>query len=229
MLREDPHFLAVYKPPGLVVQGALPRDPSLLAELREWLRVRDAKPGRAFLAPIHRLDKAVCGVVVFAKRSKAAARLSREIRERTFGKTYLAVVEGEPGPAAGSCRDFLVWDDDARRTRVASAGDADAKTGELTWAVRSRRDGFTVLEIRLLTGRKHQIRAQLAHVGLPVVGDARYGSRHRLPDGIALLSARVTFRHPVRPEEEVRIEVPAHLDPVPGWLEAVGRPPHASG
>jgi 23S rRNA pseudouridine1911/1915/1917 synthase len=223
VLREDPHFLAVFKPPGLVVQGARPEDPSLLARLREWLRVRDAKPGQAFLAPVHRLDRAVCGVVVLAKRSKAASRLSRQIRERTFGKTYVAVVEGAVPAAGGTCRELLAWDDAARRMRVAPPGTPDAKTAELAWAVRERAGNVTVLEIRPVTGRRHQIRVQLAHAGWPVLGDRRYGARGGLPEGIALLSAAITFRHPVREAEEIRVEVPASLDPLPGWLARAGR------
>lgn len=219
IVREDSHFLAAFKPSGWVVQGARPGDNSLLEALREWIRVRDAKPGAAFLAPVHRLDRPVCGIVVLAKRTKAASRLSEEIRAGRFGKVYRAVVEGVPD-GGGRIVDRLVWDDDAKRARVARAG-GDGKDASLDWTVLSRHDGLAVVEIELHTGRKHQIRAQLAHAGHPVAGDRRYGARRRLPGGIALVSWRLSFRHPVE-RDEVEVEVPPSLDPVPGWLMALG-------
>jgi 23S rRNA pseudouridine1911/1915/1917 synthase len=221
VLREDNHLLAVFKPPGWIVQGARPEQDSLLEALREWIRRRDAKPGEAFLAVVHRLDGPVSGVVVFAKRTKAASRLSREIREGRFEKRYRAVVEGVPSPSSARLVDALTWDDGARRARVAAPGAADSARAELEYSVVEARGQRSLLEIRLVTGRKHQIRAQLAHRGWPILGDERYGARGRLAAGIALCSWSVAFRHPVR-EEEVEVTVPAELDPTPAWLSAGG-------
>lgn len=223
ILLEDNHLLAVFKPAGWLVQGARPGDASLLEALREWIRVRDGKPGAAFLAPVHRLDRPVCGVVVLAKRSKAASRLSEQIREGRPEKTYRAVLEGELRESPGRIRDTLAWDEPARRARVVPPGAPEAKDAELECSVTSVRKGLSVVEIRLVTGRKHQIRVQLGERGHPVAGDVRYRARTRLPDGaIALVAMSLAFRHPVRPEEEVRVSVPDALDPVPGWLAALG-------
>jgi 23S rRNA pseudouridine1911/1915/1917 synthase len=219
VLREDSHLLAVFKPPGWIVQGARPDQDSLLEALREWIRVRDDKPGAAFLAVVHRLDGPVSGVVVLAKRTKAASRLSREIREGRFEKEYRAVVEGTPIPPSAALLDRLVWDDDARRARVVEGSPAGSEAAELAYTVIETQRGRSLLHVRLVTGRKHQIRAQLAHRGCPILGDARYGSRERLDAGIALCAFRLAFRHPVR-DEDVEVAVPAELDPTPAWLDA---------
>jgi 23S rRNA pseudouridine1911/1915/1917 synthase len=230
VLLEDNHLLAVFKPAGWVVQGARPGDLSLLDALREWIRERDRKPGEAFLAPVHRLDRPVCGVVVLAKRSKAASRLSDQIRRGRLEKTYRAVVEGEVREP-GRWRDRLIWDDPARRARVAAGGDPTAKDAELDCRVETAQGGLSVVRIRLITGRKHQIRAQLADRGNPIAGDARYGAIRRIGSraqvgsaadaaggAIALVAWSLAFAHPVRPDDEIRVEVPDALDPVPGWM-----------
>ncbi|MGQ0721289.1 MAG: RluA family pseudouridine synthase [Candidatus Eiseniibacteriota bacterium] len=219
VLREDSHLLAVFKPPGWIVQGAGPDQDSLLDALRAWIRQRDEKPGEAFLSVVHRLDGPVSGVVVFAKRTKAASRLSREIREGRFEKDYRAVVEGTPSPMSAALVDRLIWDDDARRARVVEGAPEGSAAAELSYAVLDRRGGRSLLGIRLVTGRKHQIRAQLAHRDCPILGDTRYGSRERLDAGIALCSFRVAFRHPVR-DEDVEVAIPAELDPTGAWLGA---------
>jgi len=221
VLLEDKHLLAVFKPAGWVVQGARPEDLSLLDSLRSWIRERDRKPGAAFVAPVHRLDRPVCGVVVLAKRSKAASRLSEEIRNGRFEKAYRAVVEGELRASPGRIAETVAWDHAARRARVARGGDAGARDAELEVALVAARGGFSIVDVRLVTGRKHQIRVQLAELGHPVAGDSLYGARHRLPEGVALVSWSVAFRHPVE-MREVRVTVPEPLDPVRGWLEALG-------
>jgi len=217
VLREDSHLLAVFKPPGWIVQGATPGQPSLLEALREWVRVRDGKPGQAFLAVVHRIDRPVSGVVVLAKRTKAAQRLSAEIREGRFEKVYRAVVEGVPEPGAGHLVDHLRWDDASRCARITSETTGSSR-GELDYRVLTSRGGRSLLEVLPRTGRKHQIRAQLAHLGFPIAGDTRYGAPGRPGREIALLAWRASFRHPVRSEETVAIEVPEDLDPTPRWL-----------
>jgi 23S rRNA pseudouridine1911/1915/1917 synthase len=221
VLLEDKHLLAVFKPAGWVVQGARPGDASLLDALSEWIRRRDRKPGAAFLAPVHRLDRPVCGAVVLAKRSKAASRLSEQIREGRLDKLYRAVVEGELREPPGTMVDALAWDEAARRARVVPPGDPGARDAELEVIAAETRGGFTIVDVRLVTGRKHQIRAQLAHRGCPIAGDALYGARGRLSDGVALVCRLLRFRHPVEPDDVV-VEVPDALDPVPDWLEELG-------
>jgi 23S rRNA pseudouridine1911/1915/1917 synthase len=128
-------------------------------------------------------------------------------------------VEGVPNPPSARLVDLLTWDDGARCARVAGGAAVPSAEAELEYAVLATGSGRSLLEIRLVTGRKHQIRAQLAHRGWPIVGDERYGARARIAAGIALCSWRVAFRHPVR-EEEIEITVPAELDPTPAWLDS---------
>lgn len=218
---EDAHVLAVFKPPGWIVQGARPEDPSLLEAMREWIRVRDAKPGAAFLAVVHRLDRPVSGIVVFAKRSKSASRLSEEIRERRFTKTYRGIVEGIPQSPQGTLVDRLWWDDAARRARCVE-GTRGAQHAELRYRALEAREGRALLEVELVTGRKHQIRAQLAGLGHPLAGDALYGSRSAL-ESVALCAWSVGFRHPVERDRDVSIEVPSALDPFPTWWTELAR------
>jgi 23S rRNA pseudouridine1911/1915/1917 synthase len=218
---EDNHILAVFKPPGWIVQGARPEDPSLLETLREWIRVRDGKPGAAYLGVIHRLDRPVSGIVVLAKRSKAASRLSAEIRERRFAKTYRAIVEGIPAKPQGTLVGQLWWDDASRRARCVE-GTTDGQRAELRYRTLETRGGRALLEIELVTGRKHQIRAQLAGVGHPLVGDALYGSRTSL-SSVALCAWSVEFSHPVERDRRVVIEVPSEQDPFPAWWTELAR------
>ncbi len=216
ILFEDRHLLVVFKTPGWIVQGARDSDPSMVRSVADWIRRRDEKPGKAFLAVVHRLDRPVSGIVVLAKRSKAASRLSDQIRGRRFQKRYRAVVEGLPDPERGELRDLLGWDDAKRRARV---GDRRGKPAELRYETISATGTRSLLDVELITGRKHQIRAQLAAHGTPIAGDRHYGAESEAgaEGGIALLAHSVRFRHPVE-EREVELSVPADLDPLPAWL-----------
>ena len=213
ILHEDNHVLAVYKPAGVLVQTDRTGDASLQDTVRAWLKRRDDKPGNVFLGIVHRLDRPVAGVVLFAKTSKAAARLSARFRARDVRKTYRGVVLGVPAPAEGQLRDALVRDEARRLTRVVAEGTPGARAAALGYRTLDSRDGCALLEISPRTGRAHQIRVQLAHAGWPLLGDTKYGAPAPLPSrAIALYAAGIEVAHPVR-EEPVSVAV----DPPEGW------------
>jgi len=203
VLHEDNHVLAVDKPAGLLSQADLTGDLDVLTLARRMIKLRDAKPGNVYLGLVHRLDRPVAGVMILAKTSKAAARLSRQLRDRAMRKTYRAVVEGSPEPGEAELRHRLVRDRDARRTRVASP-DETAREAVLGYRVLASRGDASLVEVDLVTGLPHQIRAQLAAAGHPVFGDRKYGGARRVADGRVALHARsIEFEHPVRRERVI--------------------------
>ncbi|MGA6927437.1 MAG: RNA pseudouridine synthase [Desulfosarcina sp.] len=197
VLYEDNHLLAVYKPSGLLVQGDRTGDVCLLDLGKGWLKARYHKPGKVFLAMVHRLDRPVAGVVLFARTSKAAGRLSAQFRQRTVNKRYLAVVSGRVADESGRLIHHIQRRD--RSSRVVPASMEDSQEARLSYTVLARQDHQSLLEIGLETGRRHQIRIQLAHLGHPVLGDLRYGAREPLPGRqIALLARSLSVDHPTR-------------------------------
>jgi 23S rRNA pseudouridine1911/1915/1917 synthase len=213
VLYEDNHCLAVEKPAGLLTQGDATGDPNLVDWAKADLKRRYAKPGNVYVGLVHRLDRPVSGVVLLAKTSKAAARLSAQFREGTVEKTYLAVVEGRAPADEGEWTDRLAKD--ARRNVVATvaAGGTEAR---LAFRVLRRSARTTTLELRPITGRSHQLRVQLASRGLPIVGDRKYGATTplRARDGglrIALHARELAFTHPTTGARRA-VEAPVPAD-----------------
>lgn len=202
VIHEDNHLLVVNKPAGLLVQGDRSGDSTLNDEAKLYLREKYKKPGNVYLGLVHRLDRNVSGVVVLARTSKAAARLSAFFRDKEVKKTYLAVVTGTPEKPEGELIAWLGAKGDARGvTRAANQSFDGARESLLNYRVLETRAKHSLLEIYPITGRRHQIRAQLALVGHPLVGDVKYGSAVRLPDHrIALHALKLEFRHPVGAE-----------------------------
>lgn len=197
VFHEDNHVLVIYKPALIPVQKGMLRGESLLDLGKKWIALRYAKPGRVYLGLVHRLDFPVAGVMVFARTSKAAARLSAQFREGKVKKTYLAVVEGIPAARRGTLRHMIARD--GKLSRVAPAGEQGSREGVLEYRVISQWEKQALVEIDLKTGRKHQIRLQFSHIGHPVLGDSLYGSGSVLPHGcIALMSRCMVFIHPTR-------------------------------
>ncbi len=194
----DNHLLVIVKPAGLLAQADRTGDADVLTEGKAFLKAHFDRPGNVFLGLVHRLDRPVSGLMVLARTSKAAARLSAQFRDRTVEKRYLALVEGSvPGPV--TLRDSLLKKDE--KVRVVPADTPGAKRAELRLTPLHAQAGRTLVEIELGTGRAHQIRVQLAARGLPVVGDARYGARTAFrPGAIALHSYRLALDHPTREE-----------------------------
>ena len=210
ILFEDNHLLVVNKPSGLATMGALEGEPSVVEWARADLKRRYQKPGNVYIGVVQRLDAWASGVLVLAKTSKAAARLTAQFAARETAKQYWCVVEGRIEPAAGKWRDHLAKDDAARRVRVVPKSAPGAQSAELNYTVRGRSpDGqFSWLEIELLTGRKQQIRVQCSARGHAIVGDQKYDAEtHFAPESIALHSRTLTIQHPTR-EEELTLTAP---------------------
>jgi len=210
----DNHLIAVNKPAGLLTQSNSKDSPSLLEFTRQWLKEEYHKPGKVYLGLVHRLDRPVAGVVLFARTSKAAARFSRQFREHTVQKFYRARVEGVPENKKDTLIHYL-RKEKSKKTTVFPRPTPDAKQAELDYRVVESSAGTSELEVLLKTGRFHQIRAQLSFIGHPVLGDTQYRSRHPRPPGqIALYASKLIFAHPVT-HEQTTIEAPAP----DGWAE----------
>jgi 23S rRNA pseudouridine1911/1915/1917 synthase len=204
VLYVDNHLLAVEKPACLPTVGDSSGDESLLDRARRWVEVEFGKPGRAFLGVVHRLDRPVSGVVVFARTSKAASRLTDQFREREVKKTYLAVCDAAPAESAGVVEQWLEKDSATNRVRVRGAPTGRAKLAVTRWRVLSRSQGRTLVELLPETGRSHQLRVAMASLGSPIAGDVKYGADGVLPDkSIALHAARLALVHPTRREDVV--------------------------
>jgi 23S rRNA pseudouridine1911/1915/1917 synthase len=202
ILYEDNHCVAVCKPAG-VASAHFQGDAATLDRLvKRYLKSKYKKPGNVFLGIVHRLDKPVSGVLLFARTSKAAARLAEQFREGTVDKVYWAVVEGDVPTQAGTLEDWLKLDKGAptKRVEVVEPRSPGARQALLHFQKRAEHGGLSLLEVRPQTGRTHQLRVQLAHHGHPVYGDARYGSVHTFGRAIGLHARSLTFLHPVRYE-----------------------------
>jgi len=209
ILLEDNHVVAVNKPAGWPTTHFDGTDETVDRLVKAYLKEKYQKPGNVFLGVVHRLDKPVSGALLFARTSKGAARLSEQFREGAVEKTYWAVVHGDRLPDAGAFEDHLMKNDDAARVEVVPAGTPGAQLARLLFTVRARHGGLTLLELRPHTGRKHQLRVQLASRGSPIYGDAKYGGRGNLGPAIGLHARALTFLHPTsKAPTTVTAEVP---------------------
>ncbi len=212
VLYEDNHLLAVNKPAGLATMGVADDVPSLLWLAKDYIKRRYQKPGNVYLGIVSRLDAPVTGVVVLARTSKAAARLSEQFRQREASKLYWALVEGRPVPPAGTCENYLVHDERHRRVCVVDGPRPEAQLAQLDYRTLAALPKAVWLEVRPHTGRKHQIRVQLSARGWPILGDRKYGARMVFAPGIALHARSLVIEHPV---QHVALELVA--PPPPSW------------
>lgn len=195
VLYEDNHLVAVFKPAGVLVQGDITGDKCLMDEVKEYLKTEYKKPGNVFLGLLHRLDRPVSGVILFAKTSKGASRLSEQIRNHAVTKTYHALVEGQPQRAKATLINWLVKDENKNLVTVYDHETPSAQYAELDYEVVKTNGKNSILKINLKTGRSHQIRSQLAHMGNPIVGDSKYGSKMPYENSaIALCATSLTFK-----------------------------------
>ena len=190
ILYEDNHVIVVHKKAGMPMEPGKPGEPNLLDEVKQYLKKKYKKPGKVFLGIVQRLVQPVEGVVLLAKTSKGAARLSAQVRERKIRKTYLAIVEGKVSPLQGELRHFLLKDEEKKKAYISKEGDEAV----LRYKVLASNDIYTKIEIELVTGRFHQIRAQMAAIGHPIAGDGKYGAKASFKDGIMLCAIDLVFQ-----------------------------------
>ena len=191
---EDNHVIVVVKPPNMLSQADKTRDADLLSMVKEYIRIKYSKPGNVYVGLVHRLDRPVGGLMVFAKTSKAASRLSAQMREHDMGREYLCVTEGTPKDKF-TLINYLIQNERLNRVVVCDADERGAQEAILHGVCIARRSGTALCALRLETGRKHQIRVQMREMGAPLWGDHRYG--HGVPgQQIALWGYKLTFEHP---------------------------------
>lgn len=207
IIYEDNHLIAVNKPAGWLVQGDETGDMTLGDWVKYYIKNQYDKPGDVFLGTIHRLDRPVSGVVVFARTSKALSRMNEIIRDRKVSKKYWAVVERSPDPLSGKLEHYILKDHKKNKVKAFDKpSKSGAKKAELSYQLEAGISGHYLLDIDLKTGRPHQIRAQLAKMGMPIRGDVKYGAHHPNDDlSINLHCKSMSFVHPVK-KEPISIE-----------------------
>ena len=208
IIYEDNHLLVINKPAALPTMGVAADKPSVLSIAKQYIKEKNDKPGNVYLGVVSRLDAPVTGVLLMARTSKAASRLSEQFRKREVEKVYHAIVEGVPDERRATLQHWLRKDERHRRMHVTMKDTETAQEAKLRFRVLRQLCGdLTLLEVHLETGRKHQIRVQLAAIGHAVVGDRKYKSGVRFRDGIALHSYRLKFMHPIK-HEPLELTVP---------------------
>jgi len=219
VLHEDNHVIVVNKRPSDIVQGDKTGDVTMPDQIKEFLRVKYNKPGNIFCGVVHRLDRPTSGAVVFAKTSKALTRLNEQFREKDTQKVYWAVVEKAPQSNTGHLENFLLKNEKQNKAYVHQKEVSGSKKAILDYRVVSQSDKYTLVEVTLHTGRHHQIRAQMAHIGCIIKGDLKYGAKRSNADGSIHLHARyLSFIHPTT-KETVQITAPVPDDSLWKWFE----------
>lgn len=201
IIYEDNHIIAVYKRSSDLAQGDKTRDVSLDTEVKKYLAEKYKKPGEVFLGVVHRLDRPVSGVILYARTSKALERLNEMFREKQVKKTYLAIVKERPPEDEAKITHFLKKNETQNKSHVFDNEVKGSKEASLTYRIKGRSEKYYLLEIELHSGRHHQIRAQLAKLGCPIKGDLKYGfPRSNEDGGISLFARKLEFIHPVKKE-----------------------------
>ncbi len=219
ILYEDNHLIAVNKPAGLLVHSDKTGDETLADLVKEYIRDKYNKPGEAFLGVIHRIDRPVSGVCLFARTSKALERMNEKFRERELQKTYIALVKQRPHNEAGKLVHWLTKDHDANKSKAKLREVPSSKRAELEYELIGELSGYSMLKINPLTGRPHQIRVQLSTAIGPIVGDIKYGYKEKNPNGsICLHASELSFSHPVT-KVPIRITAPLPQGQIWGLFE----------
>lgn len=212
VLYEDNHIIIVNKEPGEIVQGDKTGDKPLSETVKEWIKEKYAKPGNVFIGVAHRLDRPVGGIVVFAKTSKALARLNQMFRDGNIHKTYWAITRNMPPQPHALLTHYITTVEKTNKSYASLQPKEGAKEAKLEYTLLCSSERYHLLEVNLLTGRKHQIRVQLSAIGSPVKGDLKYGDKRSNPDGsISLIARSIRFVHPVS-GKEISVTAPVPND-----------------
>ncbi len=215
VLYEDNHLIAVFKPAGILVQGDKTGDACLMDEVKEYLKEKYNKPGNVFLGMLHRLDRPVSGVILFAKTSKGASRLSEQFRGHATKKIYHTLVLGAPKKTKATLINYLSKDENRNFVTVYDNPTGDALYAELDYELVKTVGDKSLLKVMLKTGRSHQIRTQLSHIGCPIIGDVKYGGpKWNHPTEIALCATDLEFK--LATVEEIKL---VHTDIPAYWME----------
>lgn len=214
ILHEDNHLLVVEKPVNMLVQEDKTKDEDLLTLLKDYIKKEYNKPGAVFLSLVHRLDRPVGGAIVFAKTSKAASRLSDQLRRRVIEREYLGIVRGKVKKEQGKLENYLLKDNQKNEVSIVSKGTKNSQKAILTYKKIKEEKELSLLKVKLETGRSHQIRVQLAGMGYPLFGDQKYGSNiNKVGQQIALWSHKLKFKHPTKDEMVEVISYPPKTEP----------------
>lgn len=198
VIYEDNHIIVVNKASGEIVQGDKTGDKPLVDVVREYIKEKYNKPGNVFCGVVHRLDRPVSGLVVFAKTSKALTRLNEMFREGRVHKTYWAISRNKPQSPEGKLKHYITTVEKTNKSTAHNSPKPNAKEARLGYRLLCESDRYYLIEVELETGRKHQIRVQLSAIGCPIRGDLKYGDKRSNPDGsISLMARSIEFEHPV--------------------------------
>ena len=220
---EDNHIIIVYKESGEIVQGDKTGDAPLSDLVKAYIKEKYAKPGQVFMGVVHRLDRPVSGLVVFARTSKALTRLNDMFRKGEVHKTYWALVQNLPENPDGRLEHWLVRNENQNKSYAYNREVPGSKKAILDYRMIGQSERYYLLEINLLTGRHHQIRCQLSQMGCPIKGDLKYGSKRSNPDGsISLLAHHIEFIHPVS-KERIMVESPLPADNIWQNIKFLGK------
>ena len=214
IIYEDNHLIVVNKSPSEIVQGDKTGDTPLSEEVKSYIKTKYNKPGAVFLGVVHRLDRPVSGIVIFAKTSKALTRMNEMLRNNEIKKYYWAITCQQPHPEEATLTDYLEKNEKLNKSFVVAEQSKRAKKASLAYRLLAASDNYFLVEVELFTGRHHQIRVQLAHIGCPVKGDLKYGAPTSNKDAsISLHARKVSFVHPVS-KELLTLEAPPPDDPL---------------
>lgn len=211
VIYEDNHIIVVEKPAGIPTQADYTKDPDMYNLVRDYIREKYNKPGQAFVGIVHRLDRPVGGIMVFAKTSKGASRLSEQVRNRTFKKIYLAEIKGHLDNKTGTLENYLIKTEKKNMSFVTTEDDKNGKLAKLDYQVIKEKEDSSIIKVTLHTGRHHQIRVQFSNIGHPLIGDAKYGKDKKGRSEVMLWAYSLEFKHPTK-DEIMKFDIK------PSWL-----------